>query len=330
MMGAMRLPWLGPALLAALCGCSRPGPPGQSEDRRRGGGGGAGEAGRRHPAHDAVRGDLHRAGGLDHRHPGTGHRAGGARRRSRLALVDVTARDAGRRGGGGLGGLPARSPLAAQGRHPDADKDGWQDQRTYSYQTSPNERRDVVAGAKRHGDDWTVWIYDMFQPTGERRAGPGGADLRAACCPEGTSGRPSPVARRRPLDQARIAGARAPSSNAGARRWGSRAWRWACSRTARWCFAGGFGSRELGKKTPVDANTLFIIASNTKAHDHADAGQARRREEADLGDPRHAGVSGLQARRRRHHQPRARQTPDLRLHRLAPPGLRMVPRVQVA
>ncbi|HEY1587358.1 MAG TPA: serine hydrolase domain-containing protein, partial [Polyangia bacterium] len=30
-------------------------------------------------------------------------------------------------------------------------------------------------------------------------------------------------------------------------------------------FAGGFGVRELGKPTPVDADSLFIIASNTKA-----------------------------------------------------------------
>src|SRR5579862_7705517 len=29
-------------------------------------------------------------------------------------------------------------------------------------------------------------------------------------------------------------------------------------------FEGGFGVRELGKSTPVDANTLFMAASNTK------------------------------------------------------------------
>jgi CubicO group peptidase (beta-lactamase class C family) len=30
-------------------------------------------------------------------------------------------------------------------------------------------------------------------------------------------------------------------------------------------FAGGFGVRELGKADAVDADTLFMIASNTKA-----------------------------------------------------------------
>jgi CubicO group peptidase (beta-lactamase class C family) len=37
------------------------------------------------------------------------------------------------------------------------------------------------------------------------------------------------------------------------------------SRLTAVVFAGGFGVRELGKLTPIDADTLFMIASNTKA-----------------------------------------------------------------
>ena len=50
-----------------------------------------------------------------------------------------------------------------------ADQDGWQNRRYYTYETSPNERRDVSALAGQHGDMWTVVITDMSQPTEEKR-----------------------------------------------------------------------------------------------------------------------------------------------------------------
>ena len=50
-------------------------------------------------------------------------------------------------------------------------------------------------------------------------------------------------------------------------------------------FAGGFGVRELGKPAKVDAQTRYMIASNTKALVDADARPACRREENRLGHP---------------------------------------------
>jgi len=50
-----------------------------------------------------------------------------------------------------------------------SDKDGWTQRQTYSYQTSPNERRSVAAGTARHGDHQLVWIYDMSDPVAEKR-----------------------------------------------------------------------------------------------------------------------------------------------------------------
>jgi hypothetical protein len=43
---------------------------------------------------------------------------------------------------------------------PVADKDGWTERKSYSYRTSPNEKRDV-APTRRANDVWTVTIYDM-------------------------------------------------------------------------------------------------------------------------------------------------------------------------
>jgi hypothetical protein len=49
------------------------------------------------------------------------------------------------------------------------DKDGWADIREYTYQTSPNEKRDVEANARRKGDIWTVILSDMDQDVAEKR-----------------------------------------------------------------------------------------------------------------------------------------------------------------
>ena len=61
----------------------------------------------------------------------------------------------------------AKWPLKA--KTDSSDKDGWTHQKTYSYQTSPNERRGVAAGTLRHGDLHLVWIYDMADPVAEKR-----------------------------------------------------------------------------------------------------------------------------------------------------------------
>src|SRR5688572_13643925 len=52
---------------------------------------------------------------------------------------------------------------------PVADKDGWTDRKWYSYQTSPNEKRDVGVDVRRAHDTWTVAIYDMAHAVGEKR-----------------------------------------------------------------------------------------------------------------------------------------------------------------
>ena len=51
------------------------------------------------------------------------------------------------------------------------DKDGWSKQRVYQYQTSPNERRSVVAAVRWAGGAYAVVIYDMADPVGEKRGG---------------------------------------------------------------------------------------------------------------------------------------------------------------
>jgi hypothetical protein len=63
----------------------------------------------------------------------------------------------------------AKWPLKVTNDFP--DKDGWSAIRDYSYQTSPNEKRDVGANARRANGVWTVILYDMDQAVGEKRGG---------------------------------------------------------------------------------------------------------------------------------------------------------------
>ena len=72
----------------------------------------------------------------------------------------------------------AKWPLKVVNQKP--DKDGWTDRAAYTYQTSPNEKRDVGVDVQRAGGVWTVAIYDMAPGRRREAARPGGADLRRA------------------------------------------------------------------------------------------------------------------------------------------------------
>lgn len=79
---------------------------------------------------------------------------------SRIVIVDVRAKDADAAVAAGWAAYqPPKWPLKVATDAP--DKDGWSKQRNYTYQTSPNERRDVGVGASFANDVWTVVIYDM-------------------------------------------------------------------------------------------------------------------------------------------------------------------------
>ena len=90
---------------------------------------------------------------------------------SHIALVDVHAKDADSAVAAAWAAYrpDAKWPLKVMNNFP--NKDGWSDIRGYTYQTSPNEKRDVSANARRAADTWTVILYDMDQAVGEKRGG---------------------------------------------------------------------------------------------------------------------------------------------------------------
>ena len=146
---------------------------------------------------------------------------------------------------------------------PSPDRDGWTDGRSYSYQTSPDEKRGVAAFAQRAGDVWTVALYDMSDATGEKRASAVGL-IFDRLYPEGYTPESFAGKAAARLDSDRLAELsaftetamkelRVPGVAVG------------ILQDGEVVFAGGFGVREMGRPEKPDANTLFMVASNTKA-----------------------------------------------------------------
>jgi len=184
-------------------------------------------------------------------------------RDSRIALVDVMAADADAAVAAAWAAYRPDAKWPLKSKSPSADKDGWQDQWTYVYQISPDQRRDVVAGTMRHDDQWTVWIYDMSQPTGEKRLAQVelifGRLLPKAYQRETFAGRKAHT-----LDAARIRELGAFVERA-QKALGVPGVSIGLVQGGKVVSAVGFGVRKLGQPTPVDGDTLYIIASNTKA-----------------------------------------------------------------
>jgi CubicO group peptidase (beta-lactamase class C family) len=145
---------------------------------------------------------------------------------------------------------------------PAPGRDGWDEQRSYSYETSPNEKRAVGATALRRGTAWTVWLVDGAQATLEQRGAQVGL-VRQSLRPKGYAEESFAGKKAHPLDPARvkqltdfIETAMKELSIPGVG--------FALVDNNQVVFSGGFGVRELGQPEKVDADTTFMIASNTK------------------------------------------------------------------
>ena len=182
---------------------------------------------------------------------------------SHFALVDVRAADADAAVAAGWAAYrtDAKWPLKVSTAL--ADEDGWHNRRSYTYETSPNERRDVRAVVMKDGDTWTVVIGDMSQATAEKRLAQVQLILDRLF-PKGYHRETFAGKQAHALDEQRIAAlgefierARAQLNVPGVAL--------GLVQDGKVVFAGGYGVRALGQSDKVDGDTLFMIASNTKA-----------------------------------------------------------------
>jgi CubicO group peptidase (beta-lactamase class C family) len=182
---------------------------------------------------------------------------------SYIALVDVTAKDADAAVAAAWAAYKpdAKWPLKVANDRP--DKNGWSKQRTYEYQTSPNEKRGVLALTSFAGGGWTVAIYDVADAVGGKR-GSQVALIFDRLLPKGYVRETFAGKKANKLDQARIAEL-GKFIQTGQKELGVPGVALAMVQDGKVVFSGGFGVRELGKPATVDGDTVFMIASNTKA-----------------------------------------------------------------
>jgi len=155
----------------------------------------------------------------------------------------------------------AKWPLKVSNDLP--DRDGWSRRRAYEYQTSPNEKRGVDAIVYYSGSSWTVVIEDVADAIAGKR----GAQLSlifSRLLPKGYSRESFAGKKANTLDQARIAEL-GRFVEQGQKVLGVPGVGLGVVQGGKVVFAGGFGVKELGGTDKPDGDTLFMIASNTKA-----------------------------------------------------------------
>ncbi|RDI98673.1 class A beta-lactamase-related serine hydrolase [Dyella solisilvae] len=142
-------------------------------------------------------------------------------------------------------------------------RDNWDQIRVYDYETSANDKRSVTAIAYRRDGQYTVLIYDFDNAVGEKRA----SQLRAIydrLLPKGYKRESFAGRKAHPLDAARVETLKSFVNDA-RKAYDVPGVAIGLIDHGKVVFAGGLGVREIGKPEPVDADTLFMIASNTKA-----------------------------------------------------------------
>jgi len=143
------------------------------------------------------------------------------------------------------------------------DRDGWSRRRFYEYLTSPNEKRGVGALVCYSGSSWTVVIEDMADAVREKR-GSQVALVLGRLLPKGYTRESFAGKKAHALDQSRITEL-SRFIEAGQKALGVPGVSFGLVQDGKVVFADGFGSKELGGTEKPDGDTLFMVASNTKA-----------------------------------------------------------------
>jgi CubicO group peptidase (beta-lactamase class C family) len=181
---------------------------------------------------------------------------------SHLAIVDVRAADA------NAAVLAAWSVYRPDFKRPVKlvspvpPREGWDERKNFDYETSPNERAVIEAMARRAGDQWTVAILDSTEPTLEKRSSQFGT-IVSSLRPKGYARETFEGRKALSLNAERIAEIRSFVETS-MKKLGIPGASLALVDGGKVVFESGIGVRELGKPDPVDANTLFMAASNTK------------------------------------------------------------------
>jgi CubicO group peptidase (beta-lactamase class C family) len=150
---------------------------------------------------------------------------------------------------------------------PRPTRNGWVDQQVFEYETSPNEKLVVQAIARRastgDGKAWVVLLLQASEATLEKRSAPIGKFF-SSLRPQGHQRERFAGKTARPLTPAMVEQLKAFIAE-GMKQLDVPGVGLSFISDHKLVWAGGLGVRELGSPAKVDADTLFMAASNTKA-----------------------------------------------------------------
>jgi CubicO group peptidase (beta-lactamase class C family) len=144
-----------------------------------------------------------------------------------------------------------------------ADSDGWSKFRGYTYDVPPNLKRTVRANARWANGVWTVVLFDTANAVAEKRNAQIGLML-GKLLPKGGARESFAGKEARELDAGRIA-ALVEFVEAAEKATDVPGVAFGVIQHGKVVYAGGVGVRQRGKPAKVDADTKFMVASNTKA-----------------------------------------------------------------
>jgi CubicO group peptidase (beta-lactamase class C family) len=182
---------------------------------------------------------------------------------SHLALVDVRAANAAAAVAAGWASYRPDANRPLRLTTPQAPQNGWEERHVFNYETSPNERAVVYALAWRAGQDWTVAIVEASRSTFDKRNAAFSLAI-GSLRPKGYQREMFSGKKAHPLDAERIAVLKDFVQGV-MQQLGIPGVGLSLIDGGKVVFEGGLGVRTLGKPDPVDADTLFLAASNTKA-----------------------------------------------------------------
>lgn len=150
---------------------------------------------------------------------------------------------------------------------PRPSRNGWVDQKVFDYETSPNEKLAVQAIARRSstgdGKAWVVLLLQASEATLEKRSAPIGKFF-STLRPQGYQRESFAGKTAQSLTPERVEQLKSFIAN-GMKQLDVPGVGLSFISDNRVVWAGGLGVREQGKPAKVDADTLFMAASNTKA-----------------------------------------------------------------
>ena len=180
-----------------------------------------------------------------------------------LALTDVDAKDASAAVTAAWASYDPGFKRAVHVATPAGPRDGWQEREFVDYEVSPNEKLVIAAFAWRANNRWLVGMLRASEATREKRAGPLNVAINSLR-PKGYQRESFAGRKAHAIDAQMIATMKAFVAD-GMAQLKIPGVGFSLIDGGKVVFEGGIGVRELGAPEPIDADTLFIAASNTKA-----------------------------------------------------------------